>query len=269
MKLSLYYPVKPKFINQGFGDNGDYYQSHGINIKGHNGIDLQASHGQPVYATHDGTAYYEVDANSGHGVVIISDLQYDYNGGQANFKTIYWHLCDSSKEPKYVSPVEGHPLKVKTGDIIGYADNTGLSTGDHLHFGLKPVLSGEPVGTWYNPEQNNGYLGAIDPAPYFNGLFAQDVSGIPEKPKHTFYVPMAYGDSSSEVLQLQKCLQYLGYFPKGVQVNGVYGSVTSGAVFSFQKAYCITNAKAFMTVFLYMGRRAGTYTIPALNKIFS
>ena len=60
------------------------------------------------------------------------------------------------------------------GDVLAESDNTGLSTGPHLHFGLKPVAKGEQSWIWFNVEQKNGYLGAIDPLPYFNGLYAYD-----------------------------------------------------------------------------------------------
>ena len=178
MKLSLIYPVNPVFINQGFGDTTylDFYKANGLIFPGHNGIDFQASHGEPIYAAHDGGAYYETDDKQGHGVVLISSDYYDYNGTQCKFKTIYWHMCDSTKEPKYTSPVEKYrdlnqaPLIVKQGDLIGYADSTGLSTGDHLHFGLKPVAVDEAPWTVSNIEAGNGYYGAIDPKPFLPPL---------------------------------------------------------------------------------------------------
>lgn len=191
MRFTLDYPVKPFVLNQKFGVNGAYYQQHGINVKGHNGVDLRAKHGQPVYATHDGIAYHEVDSSSGCGVVLIGN-EYDYKGGKAYFKTIYWHLADYSKEPALKSPVldwqqknKGKPKSVKKGDIIGYADNTGLSTGDHLHWGLKAIKPGNPqddgqdaadigIGKWVTLDYGNGYLGSIDPLPYCTGKYASD-----------------------------------------------------------------------------------------------
>ena len=53
-----------------------------------------------------------------------------------------------------------------------------MATGSHLHFGLKPQLKGENDWTWYNVEQNNGYNGSIDPAPYWNGYYAEDAQTI-------------------------------------------------------------------------------------------
>lgn len=173
--LVLYVPVKPKWITQSFGMRPEVYSQFGIN--GHNGIDMYADHGQPVHAAHDGTARYEIDSNQGHGVVIISDDTFSYNGSECYYKTIYWHLCDPVKEPLLMSPVpnDGKGHAVKAGDVIGFADNTGFSTGNHLHFGLKPVMQGEDPGTWYNTEQNNGFAGAIDPEPYLSPVFAEDI----------------------------------------------------------------------------------------------
>ncbi len=201
MKLELYYPCKPYRVNQVFGVNGAYYRKNGININGHNGVDLKAYHGQPIYASADGYAYHQTDSSLGHGVVVVTDKEYDYKGGTAFFKYINWHMCDYAKEPKYKSPVldyqqknKGKPLFVKRGDLLGYADSTGLSSGDHDHYGLKPMKPGTPInpdedaadvgiGNWRNLEQNNGYLGSIDPVPYFNGKFAQDTDQIVEANK--------------------------------------------------------------------------------------
>jgi len=171
MKLQLFCPVKPGINNQSFGAINPMYKANGIDIVGHNGMDLQADHGQKVYAAHDGVAYPEVDAKGGNGVVIRTNQDFDYEGKQVRFKTIYWHLLKADAVVK-------SGQQVKAGDLIGYADSTGLSTGDHLHFGLKPQAWDEENWTWYNPSQNNGYLGAIDPAPYLNGYYAEDAQKV-------------------------------------------------------------------------------------------
>lgn len=169
-KLELIYPINDPIITQVFGVNGQFYSDPKYGgISGHNGIDFLTYHGQPVYATHDGYASYQVDASSGHGIVIYSKEVYPYMGEDVYFKSIYWHLCDPVKEPKYASKIAtGGLVEVSTGDLIGYADNTGASTGDHLHFGLKPCTKDENKMIWYNTEQKNGYNGAIDPMPYFD-----------------------------------------------------------------------------------------------------
>lgn len=176
MKFELYYPVKPLGVNQIFGNPDPKYFT--LGLAGHNGIDFRAYHGQPVYASHDGTGYQQTDMNQGHGVVIVTDQPFDYNGGQVYFASIYWHLIDNI-------PVKNGD-KIKAGDFIGFSDSTGFSTGDHLHFGLKPKILGQApnagdapdigIGNLVNLEQNNGYLGAINPQSYFNNKFAQDLN---------------------------------------------------------------------------------------------
>lgn len=168
-KFTLFYPVKPTVINQVFGLHPEVYSQFGL--KGHNGLDLGAYHGQPVYAAHDGTCYPEIDNNQGNGVVLRTDEAFDYNGQQVHFKSIYWHLIKADAVVKTGQ-------KVKAGDLIGYADSTGFSTGDHLHFGLKPQAWNENDWTWINTEQDNGFLGAIDPTPFFNGFFAEDAQKV-------------------------------------------------------------------------------------------
>lgn len=169
MKLSLFYPVAPVNVNQKFGLPDPKYTA--LGILAHNGIDLASVHGQPVYAAHAGTCYPEVDDSGGNGVVIRTLITFDYEGTQVHFKTIYWHLMKADAVVKMGQVV-------KPGDLIGYADNTGLSTGDHLHFGLKPQTWSEENWTWMNPAQNNGFKGAIDPAPYWNGYSAVDAQKL-------------------------------------------------------------------------------------------
>lgn len=178
MKPFLFYPVKKNlFVTQYFGNQSSTYTNMGM--LGHNGIDYAAKHGDPIYASHDGIGYYEIDDGGGNGVVIRSTTPEEIDGKLQHYKTIYWHLCDPSKEPQLKSPIFGSPGKVvKAGDIIGYADNTGISTGDHLHFGMKTIALNEDSGAWYNLQQNNGYFGAIDPLPYFNGYYAEDAQKI-------------------------------------------------------------------------------------------
>lgn len=250
MNFKIYYPVKPNHINQSFGNVSPVYT--GMGLKGHNGIDFYATHGQPVYAAHDGFAFYEIDSSSGHGVVIRSDTPYDYNGQQVFFKTIYWHFCDQDKEPQFTSPIketnpnnQGQP--VKAGDLIGYADNTGVTSGDHLHFGMKIQAQNESNGAFYNLEQNNGYLGAIDPTPYFNGLYAQDIQH-PIVSKYKFNVDFGtFSLRFKDVFEFQKRLIAEGC-ANGLFTSptGFFGSKTLQAAATYQIAHNITPVTGYV-----------------------
>ena len=174
-EFKIFYPLKnPSRVVQTFGENPEYYSKNIPGLKAHNGWDIVGNHNQKVRATHDGEVVYAgVDSKEGWGVVLRTTEKFDYGAplsftaiNEVYFKTIYWHLI------KEIPVKVGQ--KVKAGDVIGYADNTGFSTGDHLHFGLKPQQKGENDWTWFNIENENGYFGAIDPAPYFNNYCAED-----------------------------------------------------------------------------------------------
>lgn len=168
MKLELFYPIKnPFLITQKFGQNlNSIYKT--LNMAGHNGWDIVGNTGQIIRAAHDGIVTFTGEDNSaGLGVVIRTLDQREYKDGAAYFKTIYWHCLPNSF---LVKPGD----IVKCGQPIARCDTTGAATGAHLHFGLKPISPGENDWTWYNYEQNNGFLGAIDPAPYWGGTYAED-----------------------------------------------------------------------------------------------
>ncbi|QGP93362.1 Peptidase family M23 [Neomoorella glycerini] len=95
----------------------------------HDGIDLPAPEGTPVFAMQDGRVLWDRE-NGAYGLCVILD-----HGG---LKTMYGHLAD-------VAVRKGE--KVKAGQVIGYIGNTGLSTGPHLHFSV--YINGQPA----NPEE--------------------------------------------------------------------------------------------------------------------
>lgn len=98
-------------------------------VRPHNGIDLAAPTGTPVYATRSGTVTkvaYQADG-AGNYVSI--------NHGDG-YSSIYMHL------QRYI--VSGGQY-VQAGQLIGYVGSTGLSEGPHLHFGISYN------GTYVNP----------------------------------------------------------------------------------------------------------------------
>ena len=84
----------------------------------HQGVDLDTGTGWNVVAARAGTAYCSVSGAAGNYVTI------DHHDG---FKSIYMHLSGFAVSSG---------TNVSAGQLIGYTGSTGVSTGDHLHFGI-------------------------------------------------------------------------------------------------------------------------------------
>lgn len=267
MKLSLYYPLPVHYVTQKFGETAflDYYKKNGIEFTGHNGADLVANHGDTIRASHDGMAYYQIDSKQGHGVVIITEDQYEYKEGIAYFKSIYWHMVDGEKEPKWKSPLfSRNPnigTRVKAGDIIGYADNTGLSDGTHLHYALKPMK--KVNGRFINIEDGNGFTGCIDPIPYCNGRFAYElVKPVLQK---RYFSCLSAGMRSPEVTKLQRALSELGYFTYP-SFTEYYGKETQKAVLAFQLETGVVKFGIESLFGFYFGEKSKKALTELINK---
>ena len=89
--------------------------------RAHLGIDYAAPRGTPVKAAYDGKVIFK-GRKGGYGKVI----EIAHKGG---YKTLYAHLSKFKRGLKVRK-------RVRKGEIIGYVGSTGLSTGNHLHFGL-------------------------------------------------------------------------------------------------------------------------------------
>lgn len=143
--MSLRYPLDDFTISQGFGGNRDYYQQFGQ--IGHNGLDLAASEGTPVFAADDGIIKFEGWGQNNSwmgvpaGICIIENVGGVYVG--------YAHLSGTT-----ISAGD----TVSKGQLIGYVGATGAATGPHLHF--------EVIGM--PPNFNNGYAGRIEPTQFID-----------------------------------------------------------------------------------------------------
>lgn len=114
------------------------YKTYGLS--GHDGLDFALPKGTPVIAADSGTV---ILAGSGaYGITIVIE---HYWG-----RSYYGHLSELKTEVGKI---------VSQGQEIGLSGNTGLSTGPHLHFGIK----------LNSPDMANGYFGKTDPSPYLSG----------------------------------------------------------------------------------------------------
>lgn len=119
-------PMSYTYFSSPFG-----YRWHPISgiWKMHNGVDLAAPEGTPIYATRSGYVSWTGYEEGGAGYYV----QLNHGDG---YKSIYMHMTH------YVVYTGQY---VQAGQLIGYCGSTGGSTGPHLHFGISYN------GTYVNP----------------------------------------------------------------------------------------------------------------------
>lgn len=139
-------------ISQVFGVNPADYAKFGL--KGHNGIDYKCPTGTGILASHDGTVREVANDPTGYGLYV--KIENNIEG------SLYAHL----KEQKVVVG-----QVVAQGQQIGISDNTGNSTGPHLHFGYYRMPR----------DRQNGFSGYIDPQPYFAKPTIEPMVTIPQR----------------------------------------------------------------------------------------
>ncbi len=118
----LDWPLDSVAITQYFG-NTSFAQTGAYSGNGHNGVDFRASIGTPVHAALGGTVQ---EINQG----AVKNCQYGkwvlvkHDNG---LTSLYAHLSS-------IAVAKGQ--RVGTGELVGYAGDTGYATGPHLHFTL-------------------------------------------------------------------------------------------------------------------------------------
>ncbi len=116
-------------------------------VRPHEGIDLTAPRGTPIYATADGKVIQAGYRAGGFGKKILLDHGYGY-------RSLYGH-CDEV----LVKPGQ----TVKRGEVIGRVGSTGLSKSPHLHYEVhvngRPV---DPINYYANDLSGEEYDRMID-----------------------------------------------------------------------------------------------------------
>ncbi len=149
---------------QAFGADALTYSAR-YGLKGHNGIDIGCPTLTPVLSAADGWISETGFDTAGYGRYI----KVVHNG----YLTLYAHLNDVAVKLKD---------RVVAGQLIGHSNNSGFSTGPHLHFAVAPCDS-----NGIKTEMTNGYSGYIDPngsrcAWNIQNLRMPIVPGIDNKP---------------------------------------------------------------------------------------
>lgn len=136
-KTFLKSPLKFAHVTSGFG--GRFHPI--LNQFGtHNGVDYGTPEGTPVWAVADGSVTRAGWDNGGGNMVCLKHVM--------SFETCYLHLSK-------ILVKTGQRLAQKT--VLGESGTTGLSTGPHLHFGMRRG------GAWVNPLNQN--FPRADPLP--------------------------------------------------------------------------------------------------------
>lgn len=234
----IFYPVKPFRITQSFGENDPCVKNFGkpnqtilsgyatcpigyeklypkFGMDGHNGTDV-ATGEQPVYAAMAGTVIEKQTVPArGLGLGILSEGIYPFKEGNYFLKLRYWHLKSFTVEVGQT---------VKVGDQIGVTNNTGYSSGNHLHFEGQ-LMSKDAGGHPKLVKLPTKYANSINIEPYFNGLFAADI--------FRFKRDLWFGKQDVDNIQLQR---RLGVIPTSIN----FGPMTFAAVVKYQQAHGIT-----------------------------
>lgn len=93
---------------------------------GHDGADMIAAQGTPIYATAAGVVRASAESIGGYGVSIFID---HVIGGQV-VSSVYGHMTYGSRQVQVGETVQA-------GQLIGFVGSTGRSTANHLHFEVR------------------------------------------------------------------------------------------------------------------------------------
>jgi murein DD-endopeptidase MepM/ murein hydrolase activator NlpD len=126
----LAWPMKGT-LTQGYGNTG--FTALGYTF--HNGIDIAAPAGTPIYAAADGTVMHTGTGRGAYGNWVTIKHNVDTKTGKRSIITLYGHMSRFVLKPGQ---------QVKQGDLVGYEGNTGITTallygpgrGYHLHFSV-------------------------------------------------------------------------------------------------------------------------------------
>lgn len=137
-RMTVYWPARVPVVTEEAGTRGGT----------HSGMDLAAERGDPVLAPVDGVAVYVGGDGAAGRLWLGSGWLYPNGEG----RTVDIRRADGLISR--VGHLDGYAIKpgdtVKAGQVIGYAGDSGYSTGVHIHWELRwdRAWSG---GSWINP----------------------------------------------------------------------------------------------------------------------
>ena len=131
------FPFNGNFrLTQLFGENPEMYKRFGL--LGHNGVDIGLPTGTQVVAPHGGKVLEATNDPTGYGLYL---------------------KIENAKEGSILAHLQSFQVKVgdtvSEGQPVALSNNTGNSTGPHLHWGYYPIPR----------DRTNGYSGCINQLP--------------------------------------------------------------------------------------------------------
>lgn len=200
--IRLAYPfVGNHPISYGFGEtSGSSYvrlMQTLFKVDAHDGIDFALPEGTEIIAADDGEVIHASSGIYGQTVIIKHNWGNSYYGHLSAIKVV----------------VGAQVLK---GELIALSGSSGISTGPHLHFGIRP--------SHYDPF--NGYHGMVDPLPYLSGTVLGSSTSTKYNLIHLPYKTLTSDDPSISipVLATASGLTYRLTNPKG-ESKIVYPSI--------------------------------------------
>jgi hypothetical protein len=168
-------PIEPFYITQGFGVNPQNYAQFGL--KGHNGWDIRTKYDDSPLGKRNILASWLMEfyrqgneGTKGYGKFFEVVVKM-----KRTWKLTYAH-CDSIQTFK----------TKKEKQTMAVSDNTGNSTGSHLHLTVKRIkINTDGSHTVLN--YSNGYFGAVNPQEFFDELreTKNEQNGVPPMPDGT------------------------------------------------------------------------------------
>jgi len=141
-------PININLVSPGSGEVRwpilNFSKGRGLGDSGyHQGVDLLAAGGTPIYAAAGGVVRVSQESFGGYGVAITID--HVLNGQQVS--TLYGHMTYGSRQVSSGQTVE-------PGQLIGLVGSTGSSTANHLHFEVH--INNSVVDPWAWLQANAG-----------------------------------------------------------------------------------------------------------------
>jgi murein DD-endopeptidase MepM/ murein hydrolase activator NlpD len=157
----------PLYITQRFGERPWYYKKYGL--AGHNGLDLRCKTGTPFYAMLPGiwTSLTERswryvrpwNPQGWYGYGAAWRLYFNESNGRGKELT-FAHLQNRQMKKNDGKNLPLYDQNTHSRILLAQTDNTGDSTGPHLHIGLRQLVNGAVE------HYGNGFKGSIDPLPW-------------------------------------------------------------------------------------------------------